>query len=225
MVLIVSLCIIDCHDVLNQGMQVSGVYQVKPRGAMFMDGVFCEFINDTAYTVIQRRQDGQTDFNRQWVEYKYGFGNLYGEHWLGNEVVHLMSSQRNYILRIDLWDWEGGKSYAEYSVFSLDNEEKKYALTVSGYVGDAGDSLSYHNGMKFSTEDSDNDVNIRSCSADNKSGWWFESCFLANLNGVYRKGWYSHAQSSSSDGIVWYTLKNSESYSLKKVEMKMRRAS
>ncbi|KAK3098165.1 hypothetical protein FSP39_016820 [Pinctada imbricata] len=206
-------------------MRTSGVYQIRPRGAAYVESIYCEFVNDTAYNVIQRRFDGLLDFERGWVEYKYGFGSLYGDHWLGNEIAHLLSNQRHYNLRIDLWDWEGGRAYAEYSVFSVDNEANKYTLKVSGYSGNAGDSLSYHNGLKFSTEDNDNDVNIRSCAKDNKSGWWFESCFLANLNGVYRKGWYTHKQSSTSDGIVWYTLKNTESYSLKKVEMKMYRAS
>ena len=39
-------------------------------------------------------------FNRRWLEYKFGFGNLYGEHWLGNEVIHAITTQvRNYCCR------------------------------------------------------------------------------------------------------------------------------
>ena len=44
--------------------------------------------------------------------------------------------------------------------------------------------------MSFSTRDKDNDLHRRNCALDNNSGWWFNSCYSANLNGVYRDaGW------------------------------------
>ncbi|XP_033749204.1 fibrinogen-like protein 1 [Pecten maximus] len=214
----------DCHDLKELGYDVSGVYQIKPDTASHQDDIYCQFINNTAYTLIQRRTDGLINFNRRWIEYKYGFGNLYDEHWIGNEVIHRLTLQQNYILRIDMWDWEGKQAFAEYEGFRLDGQDRDFTLHVGDYYGNAGDSLSYHNGIKFSTEDVDNDLNMRNCAAENKAGWWFNTCYLSNLNGIYRTGWYSHSQSSFSDGIVWYTLKESEDYSLRKVEMKIRRA-
>ena len=68
-----------------------------------------------------------------------------------------MTTQASYNLRIDLEDWNGVKKYASYETFQVSSEEEGYELTVGGYKGDAGDSLSSHNGKKFSTYDVDND--------------------------------------------------------------------
>lgn len=42
-------------------------------------------------------------------------------------------------------------------MFKIKAEKDDYQLIVDGYHGNAGDSLSYHNGKKFSTHDRDND--------------------------------------------------------------------
>ncbi|KAK3576114.1 hypothetical protein CHS0354_028012 [Potamilus streckersoni] len=212
----------DCQDIYDYGFRSSGVYQIKPSNATYLDNVYCEMVNGSGLTVFQRRADGLLSFNNGWLEYKVGFGNLYGDFWIGNDILHGITSQKNYALRVDMWDWEGNKAYAEYFMFIVDGESSKYMLHVSGYNGDAGDSLSYHNLMKFSTKDLDNDLHMRNCAADNKAGWWYNQCYSSHLNGVYHKGWYP-GQSTFADGIVWYTLKSSERYSLRKVEMKLRR--
>ena len=36
--------------------------------------------------MIQRRYNETVDFDRNWDEYKNGFGSAYGEYWLGNFV-------------------------------------------------------------------------------------------------------------------------------------------
>ena len=75
-----------------------------------------------------------SSFSR-WLEYKNGFGNLYGEFWLGNDPLHFLTSQMKYKLRIDLSEWEGNVSRAEYETFSVDSESKKYMLHVKNYIG------------------------------------------------------------------------------------------
>ncbi|XP_062571874.1 fibrinogen-like protein 1 [Saccostrea cucullata] len=213
----------DCDDVLKSGHSTNGVYRIQPRDSSYPFNVYCDFF-DGNFIVFQRREDGLQNFDRSWLEYKFGFGSLYGDFWLGNELIHLITKQRKYGLLIMIEDWEGKSGWAEYSKFSVEDHSNQYTLRVSGYTGTAGDSLTYHNGMKFSTEDTDNDLNMRNCAAENRAGWWFNSCYLSNLNGVYHKGWYTHAQAKNSDGVVWFTWKDSEKYSLKKVHMKLKRA-
>ena len=36
------------------------------------------------------------------------------------------------------WDWDGGRSFAEYDVFRVDSHEDSYRLHVRGYHGNAG---------------------------------------------------------------------------------------
>ena len=61
---------------------------------------------------IQNREDGNVEFYRNWTEYKTGFGNLYGEFWLGLENIHLLTTQDEYQLRV----WLSMDSYWTYAM-------------------------------------------------------------------------------------------------------------
>ena len=86
-----------------------------------------------------------------------------------------------YKLRFDLQAVNGSWYYAEYSTFVVLNEAYNYRLHVSGYSGNAGDVLSYSNGMEFTTYDRDNDPWTHSrynnnCAVYNGGGCWFRAC-------------------------------------------------
>src|SRR6218665_120925 len=51
-----------------------------------------------------QRFDGSLNFNRNWIDYRNGFGELGGkrEFWLGNELIHLLTSTAAYTLRIEV---------------------------------------------------------------------------------------------------------------------------
>lgn len=67
--------------------------------------------------MFQQRRDGSVSFNRGWSDYRDGFGDPRGEHWLGNQALHLLSNHGQYSLRIELQDWSRERRYATYHTF------------------------------------------------------------------------------------------------------------
>jgi ficolin len=72
----------------------------------------------------------------------------------------------------------------------------------------------YHEGMKFSTWDRDNDEWSSNCAVEYTGAWWYRSCHYSNLNGKYA---YS---GSVPQNVRWYHFKGNTP--LKKVEMKLK---
>ncbi|KAK3084997.1 hypothetical protein FSP39_022623 [Pinctada imbricata] len=74
----------DCKEILNfEPNSSSGVYTIFPEGSVGYS-VFCDMTTQGGgWTVIQRRINGVLNFDKTWQEYKDGFGDLRGEHWIG----------------------------------------------------------------------------------------------------------------------------------------------
>lgn len=236
----------DCQDVANKGATTSGLYYIKPAAATEQFLVYCEIDSfGRGFTVIQRRRDGSLDFNKNWIQYKNGFGYLSPddttEFWLGNEKTHWLTASSTIptVLRIELVDWEGNKKYADYTMFRLGAETDMYRLTYGFYLGgDAGDAFdgfdfgddpsdkfyTSHNGMQFSTFDKDNDKYDGNCAQQDGSGWWMNRCHAAHLNGKYYQGGrYTEKDAGEfgfDNGIIWVTWHN-RWYSLKETTMKL----
>ncbi|GFO42202.1 ficolin-2 [Plakobranchus ocellatus] len=170
------------------------------------------FTDRGGWIVIQRRSTGNVDFYRDWATYKKGFGTPDDEFWLGNERIHALTSSGTWELRVDL-KYKGKEAFAQYKNFSVESESNKYRLKIGSYSGNAGDSLSYHNGQKFSTFDNDNDKSGESCAKSELGGWWYRSCDTADLNSKWNGG--------ADKGLEWNAFTGSESASFS--EMKIRR--
>ncbi|XP_007570078.1 tenascin-like [Poecilia formosa] len=205
----------ECSQELLNGALESGEVTIYPQGK---EGravrVYCDMETDGGgWTVFQRRMNGKTDFYRTWSEYKAGFGNLSEEFWLGNELLHNLTSIGPVSLRVDL---ESGNdtAYARYANFSVASEGRNYTLTVSGYTGTAGDSMKYHNGRPFSTRDKEPDPLGIHCAKAYVGGWWYKNCYKVNLNGLY-------GMNSNNQGIVWIDWKGKD-VSIPFSEMKFR---
>ena len=76
----------DCSDLHARGKRSSGVYDVRPTPNSDWARVFCDMKEDAGWTVVQRRETGDVSFERNWADYKHGFGSLYGEFWMGHQV-------------------------------------------------------------------------------------------------------------------------------------------
>ncbi|CAH1242919.1 PTPRA [Branchiostoma lanceolatum] len=214
----------DCADLYEDGIIESGVNAVSnPR--VF---VYCDMRNSGgAWNMIQRRQDGSVNFAKTWVEYQQGFGDLSEEFWLGLDNIHTLTTAKSNILRIELEDFNGEMRYAQYGTFSVGDSSGNYEVSISGYSGDAGNSLTDNgrsdiDGSMFSTTDRDNDVNRANCADRfSQGGWWYPaSCGQTFLNGRYD----CHQTSVScggSQGVVWVGW-GGTSYFLKKTTIMIR---
>nr|XP_022294554.1 fibrinogen C domain-containing protein 1-like [Crassostrea virginica] len=183
----------DC-DCVASSSNVSGVYTITLEGAPL--DVQCVFKDELAYTVIMDRNDGSVDFYRTYAEYENGFGTPSTETWIGNKYIHLLTAAGNTVLRFEFEDYMAATRYAEYSSFHVDSASTNYLMTVSGYSGDAGDSMSFHNNASFSAKDADHDTNARNCAVKYLTAWWNLSCLRTKLTATYASsgtnvmGWY-----------------------------------
>ncbi|XP_069117053.1 ficolin-3-like [Argopecten irradians] len=137
------------------------------------------------WIVIQRRTSGDVGFNRNWADYKNGFGDLSGNFWLGNEKIWLLTLNPR-VLRVELESWDGTNGYAQYTTFQVASEAENYRLNVQGKSGNITDSLSYHNGYGFTTSDRDHDSQEYNCAVVYEGAWWHHDCLNSNLNGPYK---------------------------------------
>ncbi|KAM5332178.1 ficolin-1-like isoform 2-T2 [Glossophaga mutica] len=210
----------DCKELLTRGHVLSGWYTVYLPDCRPLV-VLCDMDTDGGgWTVFQRRSDGSVDFYRDWAAYKRGFGSQLGEFWLGNDNIHALTAQGTSEFRVDLVDFQGGYQFAKYQSFKLGSEAEKYKLVLGAFVGgSAGDSLTAHNNLSFSTKDQDNDQAPQSCAEQYHGAWWYDNCHKSNLNGGYLGG----AHDSYANGVNWHSGKG-YNYSYKVSEMKVRPA-
>jgi hypothetical protein len=148
------------------------------------------------WTVVQQRTHGDVDFNRGYVDYVNGFGNVSGDYWLGLEPIHLLMSspgntysvQFSYQLILNV-----NREYELYGNVSVGDSRSGYTLHVTRtgldessvplhYTLEAG----YNDGMKFSAADHDVDMwKGVNCADLYKGGWWYNACSYMYINSIY----------------------------------------
>ncbi|XP_058056328.1 ficolin-1-like [Anopheles bellator] len=199
----------SCSDIRNAQ---SGIYiiQANDESNPFMAYCHPDMKDGGIWLVIQHRFDGSLNFYRNWKEYRDGFGNIDEEFWIGLERIYQLTSGQPHELMVELGDFKGSYKFAHYAAFEIGNETEHYKLiSVGAYHGTAGDSLSYHHNMKFTTFDRDNDIGKnRNCAVTFEGAWWYRDCHFSNLNGRYKNientisiNWY--AFNASQQGLAF----------------------
>merc|ERR1712183_817865 len=255
----------SCADIVNSNMDkdasgddknhaLSGYYLIQPKPDLPPKPTICR--NDIlggAFTVVQNRFDGSENFDRNWADYKNGFGQAAdfnspacdeGEFWLGNEYPFNIQEDKNALI-VDMKRVTGQTALVQYGNFEIGNERSGYQLRAADEFKDddcgakAGNSLAgsnfgdqgygkadirktSHVGMKFTTKDRDQDKARANCAKQDRSGWWFNNCSAANLNGIFHGGKYSQKDTATGefdDGILWNTWTQDKWEALIKTQM------
>uniref|UniRef100_A0A8D0CAB1 Fibrinogen C-terminal domain-containing protein n=1 Tax=Salvator merianae TaxID=96440 RepID=A0A8D0CAB1_SALMN len=212
----------DCSEIFKQSKENAkdGLYVIQP--AKDPIGVYCN-MQDGGWTVIQHITANSTvDFDRTWQDYKYGFGSINDNYWLGNEYMHqLTTSPRPYTLRVKLVDLNAEIKWAEYDPFHIEDEASQYRIRLGLYKGNAVDALCYdteaylHDNQKFTTKDRDNDNYFQNCAKLEYNGipgggWWYDACAGANLNRKNVIYWQQDCNKQHMCKYAWMMVKPSD---------------
>lgn len=177
----------DCLDIYNSGKRRTGVYEIFPLWGKGPVEVKCDMdLLGGGWTVIQYRSrlNKKVNFNTTWEAYKNGFGDAHSNYWLGNTIIHELTTKFQNSLYIKMRKLsERSINFAQYSTFSISNQTTDFRLSLGKYSGNKGDAFRSHGiiGHKFSTYDHD----YNTCAKQCRSGWWYNSCTLVNLNAPF----------------------------------------
>ena len=212
---------IDCLDVYRKGFYKNGIYEINVNSRKLM--VLCDMTTPPhGWTVFQKRFDGSIKFYRNWETYKWGFGTLKSEFWLGNEYLHYLTKGKSNTLGIDIKWFNSTTKSMYYEGFNIGREDDKYKLSLPTYSGIREGLLPKHNHQNFTTYDQDNDMFDTNCAVKYHGAWWYNKCHDSNLNGrYYQTGIVPKIE--YAEGIIWRVNDQSYYISVKETEMKLRR--
>ncbi|XP_034472668.1 ryncolin-4-like [Drosophila innubila] len=168
--------------------------------------VLCE----NSWMIIQRRLNGNENFNKTWKSYVDGFGSLQGEFFLGLEKLHLITNSQTYQLCIKVVDSSNIQYNAYYDYFEIGNSSAYYKLnSVGNLKGSSYNPMRISEQMVFTTYDFNNNMPYN-CPNTYGGGWWYtQQCHGINLNGPYRS-------------FLYWPTKKQKYIRFKRVDMKIR---
>ncbi|GFR24082.1 techylectin-5A, partial [Trichonephila clavata] len=167
--------------------------------------VYCDMETDGGgWTVIQRRGNfgnAQNYFDKTWIDYKAGFGNVKREFWIGNDNIFAITNQGQYSARFEVTNREGKSAFAVYEKFYIEEESAKYKLHIADYSGTAGDAISTHDEGEFYTKDQPNRRGeVKKDDITHTGGWWKNVFPTTSLNALNNHG---DPHADPKQGMCW----------------------
>nr|XP_018667510.2 ryncolin-1-like isoform X2 [Ciona intestinalis] len=135
----------SCQKLYDVGYRRNGLYDIYLDERNKLE-VYCDLENHgSGWTVIQRNMDNRTDFDRNWLDYKTGFGNKLASFWIGLENIRALTKNGDNELRIDITTCNNTKIVAEYTNFMVGPESDRYRLNITGYQHQQGNICNFGN--------------------------------------------------------------------------------
>lgn len=106
-----------------------------------------------ASAAIQRIQSVKVGFDQDWESYKFGFGHLDHEFWLGLDLISLLTTSDHMEAQIDLESYDNDLLSLHYDSIKVYNETHNYRLHIGRCNDTRGAPFEYHNHSEFWTQD------------------------------------------------------------------------
>ena len=132
--------------------------------------------------IIQNRiDDDNVEFNKNWTDYKEGFGNQSSSFWLGLDEIAYLTTQGVVLLEYEVKLNDGTREIAALYDVEISSEASDYTLTYGTICPRStltDDSWMWNDNTPFSTYDVDNDAMADVNCAAFHDPWWFSDCTI-----------------------------------------------
>lgn len=192
----------NCYDYFKNGFKTDGLYNLNIFNSTNKTEVYCDMTRGGWIRIMNRVDLTTDDFDKTMEEYRKGFGDINGNHWLGLRNMRALVKYNKMKLRVEFYNNHTDDYMCEYESFYLYPEYEDFRIYLGNKVyGDIGYDNSHIeeiNGMKFSAKDHDNDdIFYYNCAKIHKGGFWFGgNCFYmcptcgSNVDGQLNIGDY-----------------------------------
>lgn len=145
----------NCYEILRTGgIKLDGIYNIYLNEESTPTQVYCEMKKGGWTRILNRINRLNSSFDRVWTEYKDGFGDLLGNHWLGLKAMQQLTYQQQMSLRIEVSSDDKDEEFIEYPSFLIYPEAQRFKMILSASNrGTLYDWMStYHSGYAFYTK-------------------------------------------------------------------------